>query len=215
MAVEEECECNCPEPRVEWIYTYGDMVTLLLCFFILLWAMSHTETEKFKAIAASFKGGPPASPFQFTGMPTFMENIQSSLKKSEISEVIDVTVDDEGITVSFTDSVMFQRGAGIPTRAGEEIIENFSRILHAVPNRIIIEGHTDDIPVSSHIYPSNWELSSARASAVARLLEQFGIKKKRISISGYASTKPKVANDTPELRSLNRRIDIMVKPEGF
>ncbi len=215
MAMEEECECNCGEERVEWIYTYGDMVTLLLCFFILLWAMSHTETEKFKAVAASFKGGPPASPFQFTGMPTFMESIQSSLKKSDVSEVTDITVDDAGITVSFTDSVMFERGSGVPTQEGEEIIEKFSRILHAVPNRIIIEGHTDDVPVSGRQYPSNWELSSARASAVARLLEQFGIKQKRISVTGYASTKPKVANDTPELRRLNRRIDIMVKPEGF
>ena len=215
MAIEEECECNCGEERVEWIYTYGDMVTLLMCFFILLWAMSHTETEKFKAVAASFKGGPPASPFQFSGMPTFMEHIESSLKKSEIAEVTDITVDDEGITVSFTDSVMFQVGSGIPTRKGEEIIEQFSNILHAVPNYIVIEGHTDNTPISSQLYPSNWELSSARASAVARLLEKFGIRKKRISIAGYSSTRPKVANDTPQLRLLNRRIDILVKPEGF
>ncbi|PCI27926.1 MAG: hypothetical protein COB67_07475 [SAR324 cluster bacterium] len=215
MAIEEECECNCGEERVEWIYTYGDMVTLLMIFFILLWSMSSTETQKFNAVAASFKGGPPASPFQFSGLPTFMESIESSLKKSEIAEVTDITVDDRGITVSFSDSVMFRRGSGKPTTAGEEIIEQFSKILHAIPNRVIIEGHTDDIPVSSAQYPSNWELSGARSASIARLLEQFGIRRHRMEIAGYASTRPKVANDTDELRGLNRRIDILIKPDGF
>lgn len=215
MAVEEECECNCGEERVEWIYTYGDMVTLLLCFFVLLWAMSNTQTEKFKAIAASFKGGPPASPFHLTGMPTFMENVQSMLKKSDIAEVTDITVDDRGISVSFSDSAMFEQGSGTLTPQGEEVVEKFSRILHAVPNKLIIEGHTDDIPVSSAQYPSNWELSGARSGSVARLLEEFGIRSNRMEIAGYGATRPKVPNDTPQLRALNRRIDILIKPDGF
>ena len=89
MAVKEEVECECGEERVEWIYTYGDMVTLLLCFFVLLFAMSKSDEEKFKAVSASFKGGPPASPFMFTGAPTPMENIQSVLRKADIADVID------------------------------------------------------------------------------------------------------------------------------
>ncbi|MDH5560637.1 MAG: flagellar motor protein MotB [Deltaproteobacteria bacterium] len=215
MAIEEEQECECGEERVEWIYTYGDMVTLLLAFFILLFAMSKTEENLFKAISASFKGGPPASPFVFSGLPTFMENIEAALKKSDISEVTDITVDDRGITVSFSDTVMFAPGSATPTQLGNDVIEKFSRILHAISNRVIVEGHTDNTPIRTPIFPSNWELSGARSGSVARLLESFGVKSKRIEIAGYGSTRPKVPNDSSELKSLNRRIDILVKPDGF
>ena len=216
MAVEEEQECNCGEERVEWIYTYGDMVTLLLAFFILLFAMSKTNEELFKAVSASFKGGPPASPFIFSGLPTFMENIESAMKKSDISEVTDITVDDEGITVSFSDTVMFAPGSAKLSDDGKEIIEKFSRMLHAIPNRIIIEGHTDNIPIKSKIFPSNWELSGARSGSVATLLEKYGVKKNRMEIAGFGSTRPKfITLKSPELRSLNRRIDILVKPDGY
>lgn len=215
MAVEEECKCPKVEERVEWIYTYGDMVTLLMCFFILLFAMSKSEEEMFRALSASFKGGPPASPFMFTGMPTFMESLESSMNKSDISEVVDMTVDDRGITISFADAVMFEPGKAEPTTKGAEIIEKFSRILHAVANNVVIEGHTDNIPTHGGRFPSNWELSAARAGSVARLLEAFGIKPNRMEIAGYGETRPKVSNEIPSLRKLNRRIDILVKPDGM
>ncbi len=215
MAIEEECECNCGEERVEWIYTYGDMVTLLLCFFVLLFSMSKLNEEKYKAVAQSFKGGPPASPFMFTGMPTFMENIEGALKKSNIGQVADITVDDRGITVSFSDMTMFLSSSAEPTSEGHNSIEKFARILYAVSNRVIIEGHTDNIPIRTKTYPSNWELSGARAGSIARLLEEFGIASERMEIVGYGKTRPKVPNDTPELRRLNRRIDIIIKPDGY
>ncbi len=215
MAVEEEVDCNCGEERVEWIYTYGDMVTLLLCFFVLLFAMSKSDEEKFKAVSASFRGGPPASPFIFTGMPTPMENLEAALKKADIAEVTDITVDDRGIAVSFSDTAMFELGSADPTAKGIDAIEKFSRILYAIPNRVIIEGHTDNVPISSEMFPSNWELSGARSGSVARLLEKYGIESNRMEIAGYGSTRPKVANDSPSLRQLNRRIDILIKPEGY
>lgn len=216
MAVEEEVECNCGEERVEWIYTYGDMVTLLLCFFVLLFAMSKTNEEKFKAVAASFRGGPPASPYMFTGAPSPMNNLENAMKKSDISaEVSDITIDDRGIAVSFSDSAMFKRGSAEPTEKGKETIEKFARILYAIPNRIIVEGHTDNTPIKSDLFPSNWELSAARAGSITRLLEDFGIDSKRMEIAAYGDTRPKVANDSPVLKALNRRIDILIKPDGF
>ncbi len=215
MAVQEECKCPKVEERVDWIYTYGDMVTLLMCFFVLLFAMSKSEENLFTAVSASFKGGPPASPFMFSGMPTFMESLEMSLKKSDISEVTDITVDDRGITVSFSDAVMFEPGRAEPTKKGGEIIEKFSRILHAVSNNIIVEGHTDNVPMRGGPFKSNWELSAARAGSVVRLLEGFGVKSNRMEIAGYGDTRPKVSNEVPSLRRLNRRIDILVKPDGM
>jgi len=216
MAVEAEVECECGEERVEWIYTYGDMVTLLLCFFVLLFAMSKTNEEKFKAVAASFRGGPPASPFMFTGAPSPMDTIENNMKKSDVSaEVTDITVDDRGIAVSFSDTAMFEPGSATPTKEGVETIEKFSRILYAIPNRIVIEGHTDNTPIKTQYFPSNWELSAARAGSVARLLEEFGIESKRMEIAAYGMTRPRVSNDSPELKAMNRRIDILIKPAGY
>ncbi len=215
MAIEEEVECNCGEERVEWIYTYGDMVTLLLCFFVLLFAMSKSDEEKFKAVSASFRGGPPASPFMFTGAASPMENLEAAVKKSEIAEVTDITIGDEGIAVSFSDTAMFESGSAQPTRKGVDMIEKFASILYHVPNKVIIEGHTDNVPIKSKIFPTNWVLSGARSGSVASLLEKFGIKSYRMEIKGFGSTKPKVSNDSPALRSLNRRIDILIKPDGY
>ena len=211
-------ECTCPkvEERVEWIYTYGDMVTLLLTFFILLFAMSSSEKAVFNAMSMSFKSGPPGSPYQFSGMPTFMAGIPQAMNKNNLElEATEVTIDDRGITVSFSDSVMFDRGSAQITPGGLEVIEKFSRIVHSFPNGLVIEGHTDDLPTNSEVFPSNWELSAARAGAVARALEEFGVKRNRMEVAGYADTRPKVANETASLRRLNRRIDILVKPEGY
>ena len=216
MAVEEEVECECGEERVEWIYTYGDMVTLLLCFFVLLFAMSKTNEEKFKAITASFRGGPPASPYMFTGAPSPMDALENSMKKSDVSaEVTDITVDDRGIAVSFSDTAMFAPGSAAPTKKGYETVEKFAQILYAIPNHVVIEGHTDNTPIRSKLYPSNWELSAARAASVARLLEEFGIKSKRMEIAAYGMTRPRVTNDSPALKQMNRRIDILIKPSGY
>ncbi|MBU2647469.1 flagellar motor protein MotB [bacterium] len=216
MTVEEEVECECGEERVEWIYTYGDMVTLLLCFFVLLFAMSKTNEEKFKAIAASFRGGPPASPYMFTGAPSPMDTIENTMKKSDISaEVTDITVDDRGIAVSFSDTAFFAPGSATPSKEGQATVEKFAQILYAIPNRVVIEGHTDNTPIHTALFPSNWELSAARAASVARLLEEFGIDSKRIEIAAYGKTRPKVSNDSPALKQTNRRIDILIKPAGY
>jgi chemotaxis protein MotB len=80
---------------------------------------------------------------------------------------------------------------------------------------VVVEGHTDNTPISTSRFPSNWELSGARAGAVARHLEELGIESDRLELAGYGSTRPKVANDSPELRAINRRIDVLIKPEGF
>jgi chemotaxis protein MotB len=215
MGVKEETRCECGEERVEWIYTYGDMVTLLLLFFVLLFAMSKSDEQKFRAVSASFRGGPPASPFMFTGAPTPMDNLETNLRKAAIAEVLDITMDDRGIAVSFSDSAAFGPGSATLTPTGVDTIEKFARILYAVPNRIIIEGHTDNIPISTPQFPSNWELSGARAGAVARTLSEFGIEENRMEIAGFGQTRPKVSNDSPELRAINRRIDILIKPEGY
>ncbi len=211
----QEHQCPRIEERVEWIYTYGDMVTLLLAFFILLFALAKTEEEKFKAVSESFRGGPPASPYIFSGLPTFMDNLLQRIRASSIGDDVTVNVDDKGITVSFNDTALFEPGSAEPKKGADVIIEKFAKILYAVPNSVVVEGHTDNIPIHTTQYPSNWELSAARAATVTRMLEKKGLRSNRMEIAAYGPTRPKFPNNTPKTRALNRRIDILIKPEGL
>ena len=110
---------------------------------------------------------------------------------------------------------MFEPGSANIREGGAKGLEAFSRIVHAIPNSMVIEGHTDDQHMTGGAYPSNWELSGARAGAVARLMEEYGVKRNRMEIAGYADTRPRVANETASLRRLNRRIDVLIKPAGM
>ena len=98
----------------------------------------------------------------------------------------------------------------------QSLIEAHARFIKTGNARkVVIEGHTDDLSMTGGAYPSNWELSGARAGSVARLMEEFGVKRNRMEIAGYADTRPRVANETASLRRLNRRIDVLIKPAGM
>ena len=196
-----------------WIFTYGDMVTLLLCFFILLFSFCKMDVEKFKSVAESFKPTPPGSPFFLSGKPEALEAIASRVSSSEISDEVHVTVDERGVVVSFNDAALFERGSAELTKGADKILTIFSQVLFGLNNQVLIEGNSDDQPIKSVQFPSNWELSSARASTVARFFESEGIKGKRLQVIGYGPFHPRFRNDTPEKRALNRRVDVIIKPD--
>ena len=179
MPVFEEEE-KCEEFDQWWIFTYGDMVTLLLVFFVLLFTFCKTDVEKFKSVAESFKPTPPGTPFFLEGQPSVLEKLAAELETVEIPQDLFVTV---------------------------------VQYLYALPNEIIVEGHTDNEPINSVRYPSNWELSSARASAVARFLEGRGVKGNRMTVVGFAEFRPRFRNATEAQRRGNRRIDVVIKPQ--
>lgn len=207
---EDEHVCN--EFNEWWIYSYGDLVTLLLVFFILLFSFCKTDIEKFKSVAESFKPVPAGSPFFLDGKDSVLEAIAAQVETSEISEEVFVTLDPRGVVVSFKDTVLFQSGSAILTRNAEKTLSKFVVYLFGLPNDVVVEGHTDDQPIKSNVFPSNWELSSARAGAVARYFENEGVKGKRIKVIGYSEFRPRFRNDSAIKRSLNRRIDVVIKP---
>ena len=191
----------------KWIVTYADMVTLLLCFFVLLFAVSKTEEHKLIALSQAFKRLPWAgSPFVKQGTDSIVQ-LQTIAKNDRAMKF-----DTEMWTISFSDIALFSPGSAKMNKKAVEKLDSVSRILYRIPNSIIVEGHTDDIPIQSNQFPSNWELSAARAAAVARALELFGISGKRIEVRAFGSTKPKVANDLKEGRQVNRRINIIINP---
>ena len=212
MPIEEE-EHKCEEFDQQWIFTYGDMVTLLLVFFILLLTFCKTDTEKFKSVADSFKPVPPGTPFFLTGQPSVLEQLAQQAETVEVPEELYVALDDRGVVVSFKDSALFGPASADLLPKALESLSRFVKFLYALPNDIVVEGHTDDQPIRSSRFPSNWELSSARASAVARFFQREGIKGDRMTVLGFAEFHPRFRNDTPAKRSLNRRIDVLIKPQ--
>ncbi len=203
------------EERVEWIYTYADMVTLLLCFFVLLFATSSPEQGKLQALSDAFNRIPwVGSPFTKEGSNSIldMNTLASQIIKKQIAtrEKI-ISSDWNGLKITFSDAVLFEKGSATPKKESYAALENLAVVLHTLPNTITIAGHTDDTPIKTKQFSSNWALSSARAVSVAEILVQYGIKPERIKIVAYGATQPKVANVAEENREINRRIDILVE----
>jgi chemotaxis protein MotB len=209
MALIFEVRKNSDEEKgqASWIVTYADLVTLLLCLFVLLFAISKTEDHKLKALSNAFRMLPWASsPFMKEGSDSVVQ--LTSIAKSDNSMYFDA---DER-TISFSDMALFKAGSAQLRKGAMKKLDKISRILYQIPNSVIIEGHTDNVPIQTNRFPSNWELSAARAAAVARALEKMGIKGKRIEVRAFGSTRPKTANDSKEGKQINRRINIMINP---
>ena len=123
----------------------------------------------------------------------------------------DVSVDPRGLVVSMPDDAAFPVGSTDVSPAALGMIGTIADTVRSVPNGVRIEGHTDDVPISTSRYSSNWELSTARASAVvAYLVQHVGVDPARLSAAGYGEFHPRVANDSPMNRARNRRIDIVI-----
>lgn len=117
------------------------------------------------------------------------------------------------MTVKMKDKVLFSSGSATIGRAGKESLQKVAEALAAVPGKVIrVEGHTDDVPTGGKPFPTNWELSTARALAVVRFLQEAGIDPTKLAAAGYGQYHPIAANDSPEARSQNRRIEIVLAP---
>ncbi|MCF6460538.1 OmpA family protein [Clostridium sp. Cult3] len=219
-----------------WLTTYSDLVTLLLCFFVLLFSFSNIDAQKFRTIMSSFQGGTGV----LEGGTTLElgENAESSedlleedLEKLKgiLEEYADsvglgaeilLSVEERGLIVRFMDNVLFDSGKAELKPESIEILETVAEILNRDEFRdrlIKVEGHTDTDPILySKKYPTNWELSSTRATNVLRyLVEEENIDGSRISSSGYSYYRPIAPNDTRENKAKNRRVDIVILRSSF
>lgn len=223
-----------PKGAPAYMLTWGDMCTLLLCFFVMLLAMSTINPAKFQVAASSFQNA-------FNGVLESMPNIlitkdvlvpklggdeqnkriaveaaqriQETIKKEKLEDAVKVKVTDNGIAIKVANPVGFDEGKAEIKPEFEEILKEVLRVLNKLPeNEIRVEGHTDDTPIHTRDYPSNWELSAARALKVVKYLYEKGrIDPSRLSAVGYGEFRPLVPNNTPENRSINRRIEIYVE----
>ncbi|MBA3823820.1 MAG: flagellar motor protein MotB [Ktedonobacterales bacterium] len=215
-----------------WLLTYADLITLLMVFFVMLFAMSKTDVQKFNALAASLRrafnvnvlqGQQPVSISPDNGGSSLNVIEQQNLQQIEhiLEQVrqsisanpnqISAQVTKDGIAVTISGALLFYNGTNQIKPDGIKLLGSLATYLKGLPNDIRVEGHTDDIPVESAQYPTNWELSSARAVAVVRFLVDINqLPPKRLSAVGFGQYQPIVPNDSREHREANRRAVLVI-----
>lgn len=227
---QEEQKAGAPE----WLATYGDMMTLLLVFFVLLFSMSNVDSQKYRAVVQSISGSlgmldsgttvsmeplinnypsdsPTDSPTVNKEFSDLQEELQKMLEDQNLKGRVKLELNERGLTVRFLDNVLFDSGKADLKPEAKEIIDNVSAILQQSKKKITVEGHTDNVPISTYIYPSNWELSTTRAVNVVKYMIDFGqIDPIRLSAAGYADQHPISDNNTPDGRKNNRRVDMVI-----
>lgn len=218
-----------------WMATFADMMTLLLCFFVLLLSFAEQSEQKYRDALGSIKGAFGAKQVravsedmaQFNTSKTAKDmaakishderlllgvvmRIKSLIEDEDIKlkEGMGVTADRDGVVFSANSAALFVPGTADLADGAKRILDKVVKVLKDYKLNIVVRGHTDDKPVSSRRYPSNWELSAARAAmALNYLIDEGGIEINRAKAVGYADTRPAVPNDSDANRLKNQRVE--------
>ncbi|MGH8237048.1 MAG: flagellar motor protein MotD, partial [Steroidobacteraceae bacterium] len=257
-----------------WAIPYGDLITLLLAFFVVMYAMSSVNEGKYRVLSdslvAAFNGAPktpepiqvgeqqagpgadsainlvqqsmidgqPRRTIQPIGIAQPLQTavpIDSAQQREELagvaneveqsmSDLIDrelVTVRRHGkwVEVEIRTDILFPSGVATLSPAAEQVLQQLAATLKPFPNAIRVEGHTDNRPISTTAFPSNWELSAARAASVVHLFTRAGMDPARLAVIGLGENRPSQSNATAEGRNANRRVLLVIlggsdRPEG-
>lgn len=218
-----------------WLLTYADMITLLLALFIVLFAMSLTDAHKLAdlktSLASAFHVSSGASNAVMSGTPNVMtgqtamipefqaeanmqHQIEKDIAKQEgdaATRSVSTSINQRGLVISLANSAFFNEGEDELRPEAQRILDTIAPTLAKSGRALMIEGHTDTTPIHTSRFRDNWELSTARAATVVRfLITRHQLSPKRLSAAGYGEYYPLVANNTPENRAKNRRVDIVV-----
>lgn len=222
-----------PENHERWIVSYADMVTLLFALFVVLYATSDANPEKLQVVRNSiddafsvgvlqgsngtnpvFGGGGIAPNLSETKSKTFVgigNTLNDFAAANGLEGKITIRSDAGTITISLADNLLFDSGSADLKPGARDVLLQVAGALKGLPNGLRVEGHTDNVPVNSQDFATNWELSAARASRVLRFLsEQGGLNANKLEAAFFAETRPVAANDTAEGRAQNRRADIVI-----
>lgn len=211
------------EDDSSWIETYADAVTLLMAFFVLLYAMSDVDKAKFETLSLTIRQVLAGEAAAVEGLGTGKsENLTDTLRESLEGEVKEglarVRQTATGIELEFNNSTLFRVGSATIRNGIKPKMREVGEYIAKLPERysIEVEGHTDDVPIKTPRYPDNWELSAARATAVVRYLAAMGVEGGKMKAIGLADTRPKRPNVAPDgsglplNRAQNRRVTIQI-----
>lgn len=216
------------EPRQEeeqeaWLLTYLDMITLLLVMLVVMLALAGKGEGNQPAMGSEVMGQTlsdvslevaPIPPIVATPpLPTPVETDAREALAMDLGENIEVIVNDGSISFRISSELLFGSGQAELENAGLDVIDRLIPTLAANPHQILVEGHTDNIPIQTERFPSNWELSASRASSVVRYLQLAGIDASRMSATGYADTRPLGNNGNDQGRASNRRVELIMQTQ--
>lgn len=202
-----------------WLVTYLDVITLLLVMFVVMLALSGgpseapgervsltlTEAEP-SALGPEAEQTPPD-----TYSKSSADRARATLQAAGLSDDITVIPQQDGIRFRISNDILFGSGEAVLSAEGIRQLENLVPLLADSDDQVTVAGHTDSLPIQTPRFPSNWELSSARAGSVVRLFEAAGVDRSRLQAAGYADTRPLYRNDTEQGRSRNRRVEIILE----
>lgn len=231
------------KPSAAWQGTYGDMITLMLCFFVMLYDPTEIDITTLATITQnlqmneteSVSGGLSLSSGKLSDLGNMINSLPSLEKGRSLglakkkavslfapdikSSRITITSDERGLIITLLSDNFFEEGSAVlnidETRDTLLRLADFFKSPEVKDRRYRIEGHTDNtpVPVASQ-FPSNWELSAQRSINVLHYLADYGVNEDSFSVAGYADTRPKFSNETAEGRAYNRRVDIIILDEG-
>ena len=229
--------------RDRWLISYADFVTLLLAFFVTIYAINRLDNSKLmeaqhsiqRALnAPAFLGGFPLEPevgdlsapgsrgdlpaaglraSPQTQIEEIAHTVQESLRDKPDYQDIRLMITGRGLVIHLPEFLFFSTGDAQIRPEAEPLLDKLAGILKKIPNQLAVEGHTDNRPINTPKFPSNWELSVHRATALVRyLVEKTHIDPARFAAAGYGEFAPLASNDEEAGRRLNRRVDIVIKP---
>ncbi len=225
------------ENHERWAIPYGDLVTLLLAFFVVMYSISQVNEGKYRVVSdslnAAFRGAPTTvSPIQVgehaaTTVAAPVVQLPSDVKTMALRQLaeqaeqamaplimqglVDVSSGNGKLNIAIRSDILFGSGAaGLSTEA-QPVIRLLGQVLAGFPVNIRVEGHTDNVPVAGGQYASNWELSAARSVSVVKLLVAEGVLPVRLSAVGFGEFHPALPNNTPDGRNANRRVVLSVE----
>jgi len=229
----KKCE-DCKPGAPMWMSTFSDMATLLMTFFILLLSMASMDKRKIKVALGSLQGslgvlkeGNKTEMTQEDIMSrlSFVQNVRSVqrkvtkslkeyVKSAQMSQMVTIAETKKGVSVRILDKMLFQPGSAEILSQAKPLLDKLAAVIEESPFNIMVEGHTDDIPISTALYPSNWELSTARAISVVKYFMGKEVSPQRLSAAGYAENHPVTPNISAASREKNRRVEVnFISPE--
>ncbi|SDK59194.1 chemotaxis protein MotB [Maridesulfovibrio ferrireducens] len=218
-----------------WMATFADMVTLLLCFFVLLLSFANQDIANFEKLKGSMrdafgvqfedrtgrKVAYSESPFSASSekkaakkdMAALELDIRAFINAGKVSKLMSVNTDQQGVLVRVPSRAIFKPGTATLAPRIYKVLDKISSIMKTKKFNLVVRGHTDDRATHNNVYDSNWELSSARAASCLRyVLQKSGVSPTRVKAVGYAGTKPLVPNTSDRNRAINRRVEYYYQP---
>ena len=214
---------------MRWLLTYADMITLLLALFIILFAISNISSVKFQRLVKAISGGfnntdpvnkPPnggttgteRGQTQTANMAAVKSRLDKYIARQSLQSKVQTRITGQGLVITLlSDRTYYNSGSADLRPDTKRLLDVVAGQLRYVRNEVRVEGSTDNVPIATRTFPTNWELSAARATGVTRyLVEHEHITPTRISFAGYGQFHPKFPNDSAAHRQQNRRVDIVI-----